>query len=282
MAGVVFVNRAAGTAATDADELRQLFPGHAIEACAPDDLAQRVMAARDEGVDFVAVAGGDGSQRCAAEQLAGGDTPLLAIPAGTRNHFAKDLGIRSLDDAAAAAAGGSVTRVDVGRVNGHVFINNSSLGIYPRIVVTREAKQRRLRKGVATVVAAVEQLRRGRRIDVDVDGEVIKAWLVFVGNGRYGQGLLDLTDRESMRDGRLDVRVVRADQPLARLRVVGAVVLGRLAGSPLIVTKETDAVSIDVRRRRHIEVALDGEVVQMETPLRYRCEAASMPVLTLG
>jgi undecaprenyl-diphosphatase len=280
VAGVVFVNPHAGPGETSVDELRPLFAGQRVEACRPGDLEDRVRTARDENVDFVAVAGGDGSQRCAAGQLAGGDVPLLPVPAGTRNHFAKDLGIPTLEEAAAAAASGRVQRVDVGRVNGHAFLNNSSVGIYPRIVVSRRAREVRLRKGVATVVAAVEQLRRGRRVDVDVDGEPAKAWLVFVGNGRYGEGLLDLADRETLRDGVLDVRVVRADQPMARLRVVGALLLGRLAGSPLIVTRAVPHVTIDVPRRRRIDVALDGEVEEMATPLRYECEPDALPVLT--
>jgi diacylglycerol kinase family enzyme len=279
MAGVVFVNPEAGPGATEPADLRVRFSGHDVEECGPEDLAGRVTAARDDEVDFVGVAGGDGSQRCVAEQLAGGDVPLLPIPAGTRNHFAKDLGIRTIEDAATVAGGGRVERVDVGRVNGRVFLNNSSLGIYPRIVVSREARQLRLRKGVATVVAAVEQIRRGRRLEVDVDGETAKAWLVFVGNGRYGEGLLDLADRESLRDGELDVRVVRADQPLARLRVVGALLLGRLAGSPLVITRATPGLVIDVHRRRRIEVALDGEVEEMGLPLRYECVEAALPVL---
>jgi undecaprenyl-diphosphatase len=278
VAGVVFVNPQAGPSDTSAETLRSLFEGHAVEPCSPDDLPGRVAAARRDAVDFVGVAGGDGTVRCAAGELLDGDVPLLPVPAGTRNHFAKDLGIRSLDDAVAAARGRAIA-VDVGRVNGHVFLNNSSLGVYPKIVVSREAREHRLRKGVATVVAAVEQLRRGRRITVDVDGEQHKAWLVFVGNGRYGEGLLDLADRESLRDHKLDVRVVKADQPMARLRVVGALLLGRLAGSPLIITRETGSVIIDLPRRRTVEVALDGEVERLEPPLRYESVNGVLPVL---
>ena len=277
MAGVVLVNPHAGPDDTPVDELRRRFAGHVVEPTPPEELADRVANARD-GADFVAVAGGDGSLRCAAEQLLGGDVPLLPIPAGTRNHFAKDLGIRTIDDAARAASGPALA-IDVGRVNGRIFLNNSSIGVYPRIVVSREAREHRLRKGVATVVAAVEQIRRGPRMTVDVDGQQSKAWLVFIGNGTYGEGLLDLADRETLQDHQLDVRVVKADQPLARLRVVGALLLGRLAGSPIILTSAAPAVNIGVAGRDRIDVALDGEVERLDTPLRYESVPGALRVL---
>jgi undecaprenyl-diphosphatase len=201
------------------------------------------------------------------------------VPLGTRNHFAKDVGIRSLDDAV-AAVGGKVRRIDVGEVNGHQFVNNSSIGIYPRIVVRREAHEHRLPKGVASLVAAWEQIRRrGQRFHVTVGDERHTAWLVFVGNGRYGEGLIDLADRESLDDNELDVRVVKADKPMARLRLVGALLAGRLARSPLIERTCAAAVEIDLERRADVDVALDGEVRRLSTPLRYRSHRGSLAVL---
>ena len=169
-------------------------------------------------------------------------------------------------------------RIDTGCVNGRVFVNNSSIGLYPKIVIRREAHERRLPKGVAQLVAAWEQLRHGRRVTVDLDGRRLRAWLVFVGNGLYGEGLVDLADRDSLDDGLLDVRVVRADRRLARVRVVGAVLLGRLGTSPLIVRERCRACTIDLDRPA-VDVALDGEVEVLQTPLRYECAPRSLPVL---
>jgi diacylglycerol kinase family enzyme len=146
-------------------------------------------------------------------------------------------------------------------------------------VIRREAHQRRLRKGVANVVAAYEQLRDGGRVDVEVDGVTHRAWMVFVGNGTYGEGLLDLADRQSLRDNVLDVRVVRGDRPLSRLRIVGAVLLGRLARSPLVLRWQTAATVCDLKGRRRVEVALDGEVEDLESPLRYQCLSGALRVL---
>ncbi|HEV7888324.1 MAG TPA: diacylglycerol kinase family protein [Acidimicrobiales bacterium] len=283
MPGVVLVNPESGPGQTAVADLRARFEGHTVEEIEPDRLDEQVDKAVADGADFVGVAGGDGTVRAVAERLValGADTPLLPVPTGTRNHFAKDVGLPSVEDAAAAARAGRAGRVigvDVGRVNGRCFVNNSSVGVYPKIVVRREIREHRLRKPVATVVAAWEQLRHGRRVDVTVDGEPHAAWLVFVGNGRYGKGLLDLADRESLDEHVLDLRVVRADRPLARMRVAGALLLGRLARSPLLFTKTATAATVDMARPR-VEVALDGEVFEVDTPLRYESLPLALRVL---
>lgn len=279
MAGVVFVNPASGPDDTEPAELRRIFPDADVVECAGGEVRSCVRDALDRKPSYVAVAGGDGTMGAAANELVGGDVPLVVIPAGTRNHFAKDLGTATVERAASAARDGSVLRVDVGVVNGTVFVNNSSIGLYPRIVTTRKIHERRLPKGAAHLVAAWRQVRRGRRVTVTVGDETFRAWVVFVGNGEYGEGLLDLADRESLTDGLLDVRVVRADEPLARFRVVGALLLGRLARSPLVIRRRVRTITIDVRRAK-VSVANDGEVTVMEPPLRYECRPAALPVLT--
>jgi diacylglycerol kinase family enzyme len=279
VAGIILVNPAAGPDDMSPDQLRERFPGHEVVECTGDEVAERTAEAAKRGVDFVAVAGGDGTIRCAAEQLTSTDVPLLPIPAGTRNHFAKDVGVPEIDDAV-DATNGQVLRVDVGEVNEHRFVNNSSIGIYPRIVIRREAHEKRLPKGVANVVAVWEQVRRrGQRFGVDIDGRRLTAWMVFVGNGRYGEGLIDLADRESLDSNELDVRVALAEKPLARLRLLLALLFGRLARSELLERTTTSEVTIDIEGRGTVEVALDGEVERLETPLRYRSLKGELSVL---
>ena len=282
MTGVVVVNPGSGPSRMSMDELRVAFGGAEVRECAGDDVQDRVRQAVRDGAAHVVVVGGDGTMRGAAQVLVGGDVPLVPVPAGTRNHFAKDLGIDSVDAAEEATRTGVRVRIDTGWVNGLVFVNNSSIGLYPKVVARREAHRRRLPKGAAHLVAIWEQLRHGRRMNVTVGDETYKAWLVFVGNGEYGDGLLDLADRETLTDGLLDVRIVRADEPMARLRVVAALFLGRLARSPVIVRHRVSAITIDVRRHRKVEVAIDGEVAAVETPLEYSCRPSSLPVLVPG
>ena len=275
--GVIFVNPSSGPDETSVEELRRRFPGQSVQECEPERLAARIGEALRDGPAFVGVAGGDGTIRGAAEALVGSGVPLLAIPAGTRNHFARDVGVEDLD-AAEKAVDGRVITVDVGRVNGMTFVNNSSIGIYPKIVIRRQAYQRRLRKPVAGLIAAYEQLREGSRVEVEIDGEIHRAWMVFVGNGIYGAGLLDLADRESLDTHLLDVRVALADRPLSRLRIVGALFLGRLARSPLVVRWQTAGTVVRLNHRQ-VEVALDGEVAPMKSPLTYESVPDALRVL---
>ena len=278
MAGVVFVNPESGPDPTDPAELAGHFPGHEVVECHPDDLAARVKDAVEQGAEFVAVAGGDGSIRCAVEVLAESGVPLLAIPTGTRNHFARELGIVDLPTAGRVAVAGDRRTVDLAEVNGYRFVNNSSVGIYPRIVVTRETSGSRWPKGLATVAAAWKQLRHGRRFVVSVEGHRYRAWMVFVGNGPYGRGLLRLNSREALDGNILDFRLARADSPFSRTRVVLALLFGGLERSPLIVRRHTGQVDLDLDRKT-VEVALDGEVTRLESPLRYRSLPGVLTVL---
>jgi undecaprenyl-diphosphatase len=272
---VVFVNPGSGTG-TELAELEQIFPDCRVVSCAPDELAGCVRREVEEGVPFVGVAGGDGTLRTAAEVLVDSGIALLAVPAGTRNHFAKDFGISSLEDAGSAAHAGEERAIDVGLVNDRYFLNNSSIGAYPRMVERREKHEDRWPKRIANVIAAWQQLRHGHRLRVVVDDEPFVAWLVFVGNGRYGENLRDVTTREALDGNVLDLRIVHADQRLARLRLVASMLFGRLALTPTVTRRECREVTIAIPGRTQIPVALDGEVVQLTTPLRYESRAGAL------
>jgi diacylglycerol kinase family enzyme len=276
---VVLVNPGSG-AGTEIAELAAVFPDCRVEACLPEDLAECVRSEVDAGAHFVGVAGGDGTLRTAAEVLVDSEVALLAVPAGTRNHFAKDFGIGSLEDAGDAAKTGTARPIDVGRVNDRFFLNNSSLGAYPRMVERRVAHEGRWPKPIANVIAAWQQLRHGHRLRVVVDGERFVAWLVFVGNGRYGENLIDVTSRDALDGNVLDLRIVHADQPFARLRLLASVLFGRLALTPVVTQRACRRVSIAVPKQARVAVALDGEVVHLVTPLDYESRSGALRVLT--
>ena len=276
MPGVVFVNPNAGSELSAA-ELQELFTAQRVVDCPDGDIPDRVADALRDKPDFVAVAGGDGTLRGAAERLLGTGVPLLPIPGGTRNHFALAVGITDVESAAKAAAGGVVRRFDVGDVNGRCFLNNSSIGLYPKLVVRRQSYERRMTKQRAQFAAAWEQIRRGHRFRLDLKGQRHRAWLVFVGNGCYGEHVLDFTDRESVGGGILDVRVVLADRPLARTRVVLALLRG-LDTSPLVVRDTCPEAELGLAVPS-VEVALDGEVERLEPPLRYSVRPGELSVL---
>lgn len=281
--GVIFVNPSSGSG-TDVDDVAETFAGHDVVACDPDDFVGqlRTRLSNDDRPAFVGIAGGDGTIRSAVEVVldAAPDIPVLPIPAGTRNHFARDVGNASMDDAVAASSAGHTYVVDAATVNEAWFLNNSSVGVYPRLVAHREATESHLPKGIAAIGAAWHQLRFGRHIRVQVDGVPAKAWAVFVGNNSYGDSLRDLSGRERLDEGLLDVRIARADRRLSRLRIVGAVLFGRVEHSPLIDHKRCTSVELDMGHR--VEVALDGEIVPMDSPLRYESHPAALTVLVSG
>lgn len=280
----VFVNPGSGPddSPTVEDVAAALGPcGYQVEEVHhPERLPDMVRAALDRSCRTVGVAGGDGTVRCVAEVLAGTGVPMLVVPAGTRNHFSKELGIENLEDAAAAARSGRVRRVSVGSVGGRAFVNNASIGLYPALVRGREQQEARRRrsKTLASLVAAVSIARHAEPMRVALEGREMSAWLVFIGNGRYGEGFGDLVERETLESSVLDVRVLRADRRLARLRVVAAVAAGRMTRSPLVATEQAARFSIGVEGRR-IDVALDGEVVSIEAPLQFTIRESALAVL---
>ena len=277
LTGVVLVNPESGPLPDPLRVVREHFAGHEVVECKGDDLEEHVGAAIGRRPGFVAMAGGDGSIRCVASLLAGSGIPLVPVPTGTRNHFSRELGIETVADAAAAVEGAR-RQVDLAEVNGERFVNNASIGFYAALVRERDSHDRRLPKALANATAAWAQARKGHRFAVDVDRRAYRAWLVFVGNGCYGDGITDLMSRERLDGAMLDIRVLRADVALARTRTVLALLLGRLGRSPLIVRGEAGEASISVQRST-VSVALDGEVVRLRSPLCFRSLPGALAVL---
>jgi diacylglycerol kinase family enzyme len=277
--GLVLVNPSSGKKQTDLDDMRARFRGHDVEVADPNTLTDRVREARKAGALFVGIAGGDGTIRSAAEELAHGETALLPIPEGTANHFARTLGIETLDDAVAATTAEPIS-VDLGRVNDRGFVNNASIGFYPYMVDAREKSW--LPRPLALVVATIRALIAGRRISVTLDRRRVTAWLVFVGNDCYGEDVRDIGQRDSVDEHLLDVRVVRADQSFARLRLFGSLLVGRIAKSKVVERRTCRAITVDVAGRDRVDVALDGEVLTLTTPLRFESDDAALRVLSVG
>lgn len=226
---VVVVNSAAGSAGDDLREVlrRRLPKAEIVEPPHGADLAD-VLADAAGRCRVLGVAGGDGTINVAARTASRRDVPLLVIPAGTLNHFAKDLGVGSVDEAIDALQDGQAVRVDLGRVDGQVFVNTCSTGLYTDMVRYREKWERRLGKWPAVVVGLVHVSRRAQPQHLMIDGRLRRVWMVFAGNGRYQPTGFAPSTRSRLDDGLLDLRIVDADRPLARLRIVWALLTGTL------------------------------------------------------
>lgn len=258
--------------------------GDRLAPCVREILAERTKGGGNDGL-ALAVAGGDGTISAAAGAFAGTDLPLGILPLGTLNHFAKDLGLPlDLDAAAAVIAAGKTRKVDVAELNGRVFVNNSSVGLYPFMVDRRVAHQHRHRVGkmLATLPAMVETLRgvSWHRLQVASSGarQTIRTPCIFVGNNCYEVGLKALGSRACLTDGELDVHVVRQQSRFGVFLLPFKIVLGIVDPERDVQSFRSRELEIVSRRRRSMRVSLDGEVVRMETPLRYRTRPESLRV----
>jgi diacylglycerol kinase family enzyme len=244
--------------------------------------ARKALAGR---VDVVVAGGGDGTINAIASVVAGSGVDFGVLPLGTLNHFAKDLGVPLvLDEAVRNVAEGQRLKVDVGRVNERIFLNNSSLGLYPDIVRDRARQQVRLGRGKwpAAAWATIAALRRYPFLSVtlSVDGRQLSRStpFVFIGNNEYTMQGLAIGARERLDGGLLSLYVAQRPGRMGLLRFAVRALCGRLAQE-----RDFDVILAQgfeiATRHRHLRVATDGEVTIMATPLQYRIEAAALTVI---
>jgi len=284
----VVLNAASGhdTAAKVADRLREIFATAGREAritLARGEINAAMRRAVEDGCDTLVAGGGDGTINCGASAVVGRKIPLGVLPLGTLNHFAKDLGIPlDLDEATKVVLDGIVCQVDVGEVNGRVFLNNSSLGVYPAIVRLRERYETKVRgKWIAALWAGLTVLRRNPfmavRIVVEEKATVRRTPLLLVANNEYRMSGIHAGTRESLTRGRLALYVLNAEQRPGLLRLAWQVLL---KGAEQV--KEVDLITLEEAtvetRRRRLQVATDGEVFTLESPLSYRIRPGALRV----
>jgi diacylglycerol kinase family enzyme len=248
-------------------------------------IGQLARRAVEEGAPIVAAAGGDGTLSAVAAALAGTQSALGVLPLGTLNHFARDLGIPlELDAAAAALARGARRAVDVGELNGRVFINNASIGLYPAIVRQREKQRRRLgRNKWHAMLWAMHAVLRSHpflhlRLELDGVEHRRRTPFVFVGNNAYRMEGFDIGVRERIDCGELSVYLTRRRGRFAFLALALRALVGRLHQGDDFESATVRELRIDARHRRLL-VALDGEVETMDLPLRYRIRPAALQVV---
>ena len=261
------------------------IPAEVCLARGGGEIAAKIKDAVSKQAEVIVAGGGDGTVSTVAAALAGSDIALGILPLGTLNHFAKDLGIPlALDAAVGQIAAGRRTRVDVGEVNGRVFVNNSSLGLYPDIVHERDRQRKRIGRGkwLALFWASVTALRKYPFLSVclSVEGtaHLRRTPFVFIGNNEYRMEGFSLGERETVTRGRLSLY---ATQRAGRLRLV-QLALRALFGR-LKQARDFDvllATEIVVEsRHHHLRVATDGETSVMKPPLYYRIRPASLTVV---
>jgi undecaprenyl-diphosphatase len=225
-------------------------------------------AARSGRARALGVAGGDGSVAAAAEVALEHGLPLAVVPAGTLNHFARDVGLDTPQAAADAVVAGEAVQVDVAEVNGTPFLNTSSIGAYPEMVRRRDAMSGRLGKWLALTVATAQVLRTGTPVELVVNGRPLKVWIIFIGNCRYTPRGLSPAWRPRLEDGLLDVQYLRADLHFGRTRAVLATLLGVSEHSRSYGHFEAEEVQV-LSRSGPQRVAYDGEMGEKAAEFRF-------------
>ena len=287
---IVIMNRGAGGPDDPEARIVELFraQGETPRIIHPDENKDMDSVAREaagSSEKIIVAAGGDGTISTVAAALAGTEKILGVLPVGTLNHFAKDLGLPlDLEMAVRTIKEGRIAAVDAGEVNGRVFINNSSLGIYPQIVSRRKQQQERLARGKwpAFLWAAVQAFRRFPFLDLRVTFEgrqlARRTAFLFVGNNEYEIAGFKLGSRACLNAGSLGLYFSHGTGRLGLFRLALHALFGRVDQA-----KDFEAFCVSEARieagRRRLLVARDGEVEWMETPLQYRIRPGALRVL---
>lgn len=287
----VILNAGSGVAGKNeaASQVVDLFKAHGVDARVSladtgEELVKLAKRAAQSECKTVVAGGGDGTISAVAGELADTQKTLGVLPLGTLNHFAKDLHIPTdLEAAIDMIVNGRTIDIDAGEVNGRLFINNSSLGIYPDVVHGRERRQRLgYGKWHSLIRSAWTVFRRypllGVRLTANGKELVTRTPFVFVGNNDYEIESFHIGARERLDEGHLSVYMTRRTGRLALLRIAIRGVIGGLSQEKDFLSAETAEIMIETRRRQ-IRVAIDGEVQMMETPIRYRIRPRSIRVI---
>jgi diacylglycerol kinase family enzyme len=287
-------------AAHERARLREILQSSPLEAdllCAEGgaelaEIAQK--AASSDHYEILVAAGGDGTVNAVASALArasdnnGSNTntkTLGVLPLGTINHFAKTLGLpMDLAQAVQCLEEPETSLLDVGDVNGRLFVNNSTLGVYPRIIRFREHLRlnRHLHKWTAFAYAAARMVpgHEPQKLRLTIDGaRPISAStpFVFIGRSDGKLGALDLIRGEKPGDGQLSVVLVHARRGLSLLQLASRALRGKLSEADGVEIFRAADILIEGEQRR-LHVAMDGEVVKLRTPLHYRVRRRAIRV----
>jgi diacylglycerol kinase family enzyme len=249
------INPRSGKGSPDARELADAARTLGIEPHVLSEGESPDEAARASGAEILGMAGGDGSLAPVARVALDSGAAFVCIPFGTRNHFARDLGLDRNDPLGAleAFSGGTERRIDVGWVSDRLFLNNVSFGAYAGLVHEREHHRRR-GEALARARALVKVARHRHGLHARVNGEEVRARVLLIGNNRYDVDLFTLGERKRLDEGVLQLWAAAGWLPTSWEEQVAA------------------SFRIEVPRGR-VRAAIDGEPVELDSPL----EVESVP-----
>ncbi len=269
-----------------APSLRQLRTickkqGIAIETALPiSDHLEKDLAPHLKKDKIIAAVGGDGTLSSVAGLLAGSDAVFAPLPGGTLNHFTKDLGIsQELSIALRNLTQSTPKRIDVASVNGIVFVNNSSIGVYPSSLSARtELESKQVTKWIAAIIASLRAFVRYKSYTVTIEGETFKTPFLFVGNNDYHLDSIDKPGRTKLTQAILSAYTITSASRLRLLKIFAYAVAGKLQMANDVRIWKTKTLTVHTKKQR-IRVSRDGELEYLQTPLHYKSLARQVRVL---
>jgi diacylglycerol kinase family enzyme len=262
-----------------------------VKVLPAEKIADTVKEGLKKGYNVIAAGGGDGTISNVAEIICRTDKTLAVLPAGTLNHFAKDLNIPlTTEEAIKNIAEGKPAEIDTAEVNGKIFINNSSVGFYPKTVKERD-KQKfpQFAKWLSTLIASLKVFIKFPVMEVrmEVEGKKVhvRTPLVFIGNNEYDMQLFNLGARKSLEGGKLYLYYLKCETRACLVKLAFHALINRLHQADEFIFHPLNELWIESRKKR-VHVALDGEVLTLESPLHYkikpRCLKVIVPVKNNG
>jgi diacylglycerol kinase family enzyme len=282
----LILNRAAGNAAALLASLTRAARerGIRVRVLEPgEDATLAAIEAADGGAESLAVAGGDGSVAAVAGVAVERELPLVVVPTGTLNHFARDLGLdlahplRALD----AFEAGYERRVDVGRINGRPFINNVSLGVYAEMLGDPRYRRDKLRVAQTKLQAAFFDpgVRQALRITPPEEAPLEGVVAVVVSNNPYEFARWDrLGQRQRLDTGTLQVSVLDASTLDELERLLAGTLLGAIEFRPALRHWTSERLETGVLGEM-VRAGVDGEPITFEGPLRFSVDPGALRVL---
>ncbi|MEJ2871559.1 phosphatase PAP2 family protein [Actinomycetospora sp. OC33-EN08] len=288
----MMVNMGSGRPGVDpAEEIAAALPkARVVRLEEGDDLLDKLVeTASLPGTRALGIAGGDGSVAAAARVAEDMGLPLAVMPAGTLNHFGRDVGVYDLQEVVDATGAGEAVAVDVGELRAYttslgpeggarqVFVNTASFGGYPDMVRLREKWEKRWGKWPAASAALVAVLWTARPVRCRIDGRETSVWMLFVGNGPYAPSGMTPAYRPRLDTGLLEVRYLRADRRFSRARAIGGLLAGTLGHIRTYVEHTAETLDVELLDGP-LQVATDGEVMVAGDRLTFSVAEVKVPV----
>jgi len=282
---VVLIYNSAAGGNYDLRRLRKLFTAAGVTIDAHftmNQLRSKQLKERISKGAVFAVVGGDGSLNAVARLLVNTPSTLLPLPAGTFNHFVRDLGMYpSMEENLEHVSTAETRTIDVGYVNDELFLNNTNLGLYPFSLIERKTTKKLIGKYAAAILSAIDQLALFRRHSLIIDGKKIKSPFVFVGNNVYDIKKSLVPERTTFDKGILTIMIATSGSRRALIRAIFSVLNGDVSHRNDFSLMQRSNLTVH-SRHASLPVSFDGEVKRLKPPLVYRSAPKTLKVMVVS